>query len=342
MIRFGLIGYGYWGPNLARNFAESRSCELAGISDLNQERLAVARKRHPGVKVGREYKELLDDPQIDAIAIATPVSTHFELALSALRKGKHVLVEKPLTATSDHARILIEEAERRNLVLMVDHTFIYTEAVRKISEQVNSGALGEIYYFDSVRVNLGLFQHDVDVIWDLAVHDLSIFNYLLSERPVAISATGCGHIPGRKENTAYITLFFESSLIGHIHVNWLSPVKVRQTLIGGSRKMIVYDDMHLTEKVRVYDRGITASDTPENMYKVLVEYRMGDILIPHLNNTEALATEVDHFAGCIEKGARPDSDGQAGLEVVGYLEAATQSMKERGKPVELKRARAAA
>ena len=342
MIRVGLVGYGYWGPNLARNFAESRTCGLAGVCDLNLDRLAMARKRHPAVKLVTRYTDLLDDPQFDAIAISTPVSTHFELAMSALRKGKHVMVEKPLTGSSDQARSLIEEAERRHLVLMVDHTFIYTGAVRKVKEQVSGGELGEIYYFDSVRVNLGLFQHDVDVIWDLAVHDLSIFNYLLADRPVAISATGCGHIPGRRENTAYITLFFESSLIGHIHVNWLSPVKVRQTLIGGSRKMIVYDDMQLSEKVRVYDRGVTVSDTPESVYKVLVGYRMGDIWIPQLDNTEALQIEVNHFAECIDTGTRPDSDGQAGLEVVQYLEAATQSMKERGKPVELRRARAAA
>ncbi len=287
MIRVGLVGYGYWGPNLARNFAESRTCGLAGVCDLNLDRLAMARKRHPAVKLVTRYTDLLDDPQFDAIAISTPVSTHFELAMSALRKGKHVMVEKPLTGSSDQARSLIEEAERRHLVLMVDHTFIYTGAVRKVKEQVSGGELGEIYYFDAVRVNLGLFQHDVDVLWDLAVHDLSIFNYL-------------------------------------------------------SRKMIVYDDMQLTEKVRVYDRGVTVSDKPESVYKVLVGYRMGDIWIPHLDSTEALQTEVNHFAECIDRRTRPDSDGQAGLEVVRYLEAATQSMKERGKPVELKRARAAA
>ena len=330
MIRVGVIGYGYWGPNLARNFAESRTCELAGVSDLSADRLALVKKRHPAVKAVADYQELLDDPKIDAIAISTPVSTHFPLAMNALRSGKHVLVEKPLTASSDQARRLIEEAARRKLTLMVDHTFVYTGAVRKVKEQLTGGELGEIYYFDSVRVNLGLFQHDVDVIWDLAVHDLSIFNYLFSERPVAISATGLGHVPGGKENIAYITLFFKSNLIGHIHVNWLSPVKVRQTLIGGSRKMIVYDDMQITEKVRVYDRGINVNDDPESLYKILVSYRTGDVWIPRLDNTEALQVEVDHFSGCIEKGTLPISDGQAGLEVVQYLEAATHSMKEEG------------
>lgn len=335
MIRVGVIGYGYWGPNLVRNFAEAPGSQVVAVSDLRLERLALARRRYPMIETTMDYRELLVDPRSDAIAIATPVSTHFELAMQALQAGKHVLVEKPLAATSEQAIRLIEEADRRDEVLMVDHTFVYTGAVRKIRELVASNGLGDIYYYDSVRVNLGLFQHDVNVIWDLAVHDLSIMDYVIPLQPCAVSATGMNHIPGEPENIAYLTLFFDGCLIAHIHVNWLAPVKVRRTLIGGSRKMIVYDDLEPSEKVKVYDKGITINNDADSIYQMLIGYRIGDMWAPQLDMTEALQTEVLHFIRCIEEGGRPITDGEAGLRVVHILEAATQSMAKQGRLVEL-------
>jgi predicted dehydrogenase len=278
---------------------------------------------------------MLSNPQVDAVVVATPVSTHYDLALEALRAGKHVLVEKPLSASAENAARLVEEAAKRNRVLMVDHTFVYTGAVRKIHEMVVAGRLGELYYYDSVRVNLGLFQHDVDVMWDLAVHDLSIIEYVLTERPVAVAATGMSHFPGQPANMAYLTLFFSGTLIAHIHVNWLSPVKVRRTLVGGSRNMIVYDDIEPSEKVKIYDRGISMNESPESLYTMLVSYRTGDMWAPQLDITEALRTESVHFATCIQNNEQPISDGRAGLRVVEILEAATRSLAEHGRQIEL-------
>ena len=335
MIGVGVIGYGYWGPNLVRNFAEVPGSRVVTVCDLRPERLALARSRYPTIETTRDYRDLLSDGRIDAIAIATPVSTHFELAMQTLRAGKHVLVEKPLAATSEQAARLVEEAAARNRVLMVDHTFIYTGAVRKIRELVADDELGDIYYYDSVRVNLGLFQHDVNVIWDLAVHDISIMDYILPSKPLAVSATGMSHVPGEPENIAYLTLFFDGRLIAHIHVNWLAPVKVRRTLIGGSRKMIVYDDLEPSEKVKVYDKGITINNDAESVYRMLIDYRVGDMWAPHLDGTEALRTEALHFLHCIERGRRPITDGEAGQRVVRILEAATHSMAVQGRLVKL-------
>lgn len=335
MIGIGVIGYGYWGPNLVRNFAEAAGAKVVAVSDLRQERLRLASIRYPGIKVMTNHEELIVDPQVDAVAIATPVSTHYELARTALEAGKHVLVEKPLTASSQQAEHLIEEAARRNLVLMVDHTFVYTGAVRKIKDLVEHGELGEIYYYDSVRINLGIFQHDVNVIWDLAVHDLSIMDHVLPVPPIAVSATGMSHVPGSPENIAYMTLFFHGNLIAHIHVNWLAPVKLRSTLIGGSQKMIVYDDLEPSEKVKVYDKGIMVDKNGESLYQMLIGYRTGDMWAPRLDLTEALRTEVMHFLQCIENAARPLSDGEAGLRVVRMLEAATESMRAQGRLVQL-------
>jgi predicted dehydrogenase len=278
---------------------------------------------------------MINDPQIDAVVIATPVSSHFDLALAALKAGKHVLVEKPLAANSDHARQLINEAAARKLVLLVDHTFVYTDAVRKIRELISSGQLGDIYYYDAVRVNLGLFQHDVNVIWDLAIHDLSIIDYVLPAKPVAISTTGISHIPGQPENVAYITLFFAGAQIAHVHVNWLTPVKVRHTLIGGSEKMILYDDLEPSEKLKVYDKGINVTPRQEDVYKMLVSYRSGDMWAPRLDNTEALQTEALHFIDCIENNRQPDTDGAAGLRMVQMIEAAEMSLRDRGRLIEL-------
>ncbi|HEU4795253.1 MAG TPA: Gfo/Idh/MocA family oxidoreductase, partial [Pyrinomonadaceae bacterium] len=297
--------------------------------------LGPLNKLYPGIKTCGNATDLINDPQIDAVVIATPVSSHFELALAALHAGKHVLVEKPLAARSDQARQLIDEAKARNLVLLVDHTFVYTDAVRKIRELIASGQLGEIYYYDAVRVNLGLFQHDVNVIWDLAIHDLSIMDYVLPAKPVAISATGISHIPGQPENVAYITLFFAGAQIAHVHVNWLTPVKVRHTLIGGSEKMILYDDLEPSEKLKVYDKGISVTPRQEDVYKLLVSYRSGDMWAPRLDNTEALQTEAQHFIDCIEKGSQPDTDGLAGLRMVTMIEAAETSLRERGRLIEL-------
>jgi predicted dehydrogenase len=334
MIRVGVIGFGYWGPNLVRNFQENPETELVAISDTCVERLSAAKRRYPAVRVAADYREMLLDHAVDAVAIATPVSTHFQIAMEALRAGKHVLVEKPMATTSKQALSLIQEAERQSLVLMVDHTFVYTGAVRKIRELTAGGKLGEIYYYDSMRVNLGLFQRDVDVIWDLAVHDLAIMDYVLPSIPCAIAATGMNHVAGSHENIAYITAFFEGSLIAHISVNWLSPVKLRRTLIGGSKQMIVYDDMEPSEKVKIYDKGITLNGSPEALYKMLIGYRVGDVSAPQLDLAEGLQTEVRHFAQCIERGEQPITDGYAGLRVVRILEAATRSMKRRGELVE--------
>jgi predicted dehydrogenase len=346
VIRLGVVGYGYWGPNIVRNFADVPDCQLAAVSDMRPERLAMVRNRYPAIKTYADPNELIADRRVDAVVIVTPVSTHYDLALQALRAGKHVMVEKPLTSTSEQAARLVEEAEKRKLVLHVDHTFVYTGAVRKMRELVTSDALGEIYYYDSVRVNLGLFQHDVNVIWDLAVHDLAIMDFILPAQPVAVSATGISHVPGEPENMAYMTMHFDSRVMAHVHVNWLAPVKVRRTLIGGSRKMIVYDDLEPSEKIKVYDKGITINGehNGENgngngngqRYAMLVDYRTGDVWSPQLDiTTEALSLELRHFVGCIHDNTTPLADGHAGLRVVRLLEAATESMRNAGRPVDL-------
>ncbi|HJP94504.1 MAG TPA: Gfo/Idh/MocA family oxidoreductase [Pyrinomonadaceae bacterium] len=335
MIRVGVIGYGYWGPNLVRNFMAAPGSAVTSVCDLREERLSSLGKLYPALKRCSDAKDLLNDPHIDAVVISTPVSSHFDLAMSALQAGKHVLVEKPLAARSDQARKLVDEAAARNLVLLVDHTFVYTDAVRKIRELISSGQLGQIYYYDAVRVNLGLFQHDVNVIWDLAIHDLSIMDYVLPAKPVAISATGISHIPGQPENVAYITLFFDSAQIAHVHVNWLTPVKVRHTLIGGSEKMILYDDLEPSEKLKVYDKGISVAPRPEDVYRMLVSYRSGDMWAPRLDNTEALQTEALHFIDCIENSKQPETDGPAGLRMVNMIEAAETSLRDRGRLVEI-------
>jgi predicted dehydrogenase len=335
MIGVGIIGYGYWGPNLVRNFAECPTAAVHVVSDLQSSRLAQVERRYPGVTTTTSPTELIRDARVDAVVIATPVEHHYDLALEALRAGKHVLVEKPLASNSTQASRLIEEAASRRLVLMVGHTFVYTGAVRKMRELSLSGDLGDIYYYDSVRVNLGLFQHDVNVLWDLAVHDLAIMDHVLQQRPVAVSATGLAHLRGEPENIAYMTMFFESSMIAHVHVNWLSPVKVRRTLLGGSRRMVVFDDLETSEKIKVYDRGVSVNPSQENVYQMLIGYRTGDMWAPKLDVTEALSVEAGHFVDCIQKAARPISDGEAGLRVVRLLEAATDSMTQQGRLVEV-------
>ena len=335
-IRVAVIGYGYWGPNLVRNFVNNESARVISVSDLDLAKLAASKRLHSAIETTLDFRDLLQDPTIDAVAIATPAHTHYELALSALKAGKHVLVEKPLAPKSDQASRLVDEAAKRNLVLMVDHTFLYTSAVQKIRELLDEGALGEPYYYDSIRSSLGLFQSDVNVIWDLAVHDLSIIMYILNKEPVAVSATGSSHVAGAPENMAHITLFFESSYVAHVSVNWLSPIKIRQTFIGGSRKMIVYDDVEPTEKIKVYDKGITLNGPPEKAHQLRIGYRAGDMWAPHIAANEALQTEVQHFIDCIRSGAPPISSGSSGLKVVQLLEAASRSIREQGKPIRLK------
>lgn len=337
MINIGVVGYGYWGPNLVRNFAETPGMDLSAVTDLDPKKLEVVNKRFPAAKTTTRYQELLDDPRIDAIAIATPVNTHFALGMAALKAGKHLWLEKPMTETSDQARELVEEAEKRNLVLLVDHTFIYTGAVRKIGEIIRAGDLGEMLYYDSTRINLGLFQRDVSVISDLAVHDFAILDFLLGEHPAAVSASGINHFPGTPENLAYITLFYDSGMIAHLNASWLAPVKVRSILIGGSQKMIAYDDLEPSEKVKVYDKGVSFTDDPAQIQEMRVGYRTGDMWAPKLVGTEALRVEGEHFVDCIVDAKVPQTDGKLGLRIVEVIEAATNSMRGRGDVVYVQR-----
>jgi predicted dehydrogenase len=323
-----------------RTFAEAQQGTIAAVSDLDPKKLATVNKRYPAVKTTNDFQELLRSPEIDAIAIATPVSTHFEFAMAALKAGKHVWLEKPMTETSLQARKLVDEAAKRNLTLFVDHTFVYTGAVRKMGDVIKSGDLGRVYYYDSIRVNLGLFQRDVNVISDLAVHDFSILDYLLGEHPVAISASGINHFPGTPENLAYITLFYDSGTIAHVNVSWLAPVKVRQILLGGSKKMITYDDLEPSEKVKIYDKGISFTEDPKQIQEMRVGYRTGDMWAPKLDGTEALRLAGDHFIDCIMNKKTPQTDGALGLRVVELIEAATSSMRGRGETVYIQKVQA--
>ena len=335
MVGIGVIGYGYWGPNLVRNFSDLSGARVVAVSDMRSDRLAHVQRRYPAIRATTDYRELLRDSSIDAVAIATPVSTHFDLAMEAVQAGKHVLVEKPMTTTVEQAERLLDFAARHQRLLMVDHTFVFTGAVRKIKELVNTDQLGRLYYYDSVRVNLGVFQHDVNVLWDLAAHDLSIMDYVLGIQPTVVAATGIAHISGQPRDVAYLTCLFDGDLIAHFHVNWLSPVKVRRTLIGGDRRMIVYDDLEPSEKVKVYDKGIALTNGPESRYQLLVSYRAGDMWAPRLDTTEALSVEALHFIECLEQGKVPLTDGHCGLRIVRILEAASQSLSQGGRPVEL-------
>ncbi len=335
LLGIGVIGYGYWGPNLVRNFMSDTDWRVVSVCDRAESRLAGVTRLYPGVTTTTKPEDLFRNPEIDAIAIATPVATHFELAMGALRAGKHVLVEKPIASTSQQASQMIEEAARRKLVLLVDHTFVFTGAVRKIRDVTSQDSFGTLQYYDSTRVNLGLFQHDVNVMWDLAVHDLSIMDFVIGVDPVAVSATGLSHVPGQPANVAFMTLFFDQPIIAHINVNWLSPVKIRRTLVGGSKQMIVYDDLETSEKVKIYDKGITVTETPGDVRKMLISYRTGDLWSPKVNETEALALEVTHFRNCIDGKEKPITPGERGLAIVRMLEAADKSMTNRGAAVEL-------
>jgi predicted dehydrogenase len=331
VIRVGVIGYGYWGPNIARNLSALDGCDLVTVCDKSAAALKRASRAYPGVQVTTDASELLQSPDIDAVAVVTPVWTHFDLAKAALENGKHVFVEKPFTATSAQAEELIELAARKNLRIMVDHTFLFSGAVRKIRQLVDDGTLGPLYYFDSTRVNLGLFQHDVSVVWDLAPHDLSVMDYLIGVQPEAVSATGANHLNGLAD-MAFITIYFPGNIVAHVNVNWLSPVKVRTTLIGGRDKMLVWNDLEPDEKIKVYDKGVDIT-AAQGVYDLLVSYRSGDVWAPKVDATEALNRELTYFLDCIRLNQAPSNDGAAGLRVVRLLEAADQSLKNRGRLV---------
>jgi predicted dehydrogenase len=333
MIRVGVIGYGYWGPNIVRNLHASDFAIVEAVCDKSEAALARVRKSYPAVKTCTDSSEILTSPTIDAVAVVTPVWTHYDLAKAALQNGKHVFVEKPFTSNAQQAEELVELAARKNLTIMVDHTFLFTGAVRKIRELTESGALGDLYYYDSLRVNLGLFQHDVSVIWDLAPHDLSIMDYLIKGDPEAVVATGERHLNG-VEDIAFMTIYFPGSVIAHINVNWLSPVKIRMTLIGGQKKMLVWNDLVADEKLRVYDKGVTLS-SGDGIRELLVNYRSGDMWAPKVEQLEALRVELDYFADCITNQKTPFNDGHAGLRVVRMLEAADKSIKKRGELIRL-------
>lgn len=332
-MNFGVIGYGYWGPNIVRNLSSLEGSKVLTIADLSPAARARAQKANPGINVTADAMEVILSTQIDAVAIVSPVWTHFELAKSALENGKHVFVEKPFTTTSAQGEELIELARKKNLTIMVDHTFLFTGAVRKIIELLDQEALGKLYYYDSTRVNLGLFQHDVNVLWDLAPHDLSIMDHLIKASPEAVSATGQGHLNGH-EDVAFMTLYFPDKVIAHINVNWLSPVKVRTTLIGGEKRMIVWNDLEADEKVKVYDKGVKITSR-EGVYDLLVSYRSGDMWSPQLEQVEALRQELGYFVECITTGKEPFNNGHAGLRVVRMLEAASESLNKKGAFVRL-------
>jgi predicted dehydrogenase len=332
-MNFGVIGYGYWGPNVVRNLTTLEGSQVLAIADLSPAARTRAQKAYPGIHVTSEVKDILSSTKIDAVAIVSPVWTHFELAKAALENGKHVFVEKPFTSNSAQGEELIELALRKNLRLMVDHTFLFTGAVRKISQLLDEDALGKLYYYDSMRVNLGLFQHDINVLWDLAPHDLAIMDYLLKATPEAIVATGQKHLNGH-EDIAFMTLYFPEKVIAHINVNWLSPVKIRMTLIGGEKKMVVWNDLVADEKLRVYDKGVNITGQ-EGVYDVLVHYRTGDMWAPQLEQGEALRRELSYFVECASSGQDPFNDGRSGLRVVKILEAATESLSKRGSLVYL-------
>jgi predicted dehydrogenase len=335
MIGVGVIGYGYWGPNLVRNFSDVAGCRVVAVSDTRSERLVQLQQRYPAIKTTTDYRELLNDSSIDAIVVATPVATHFDLSMQALHAGKHVFVEKPMTTSVEQAERLLDYATSCQRIIMVDHTFVFTGAVRKIKDLVDTGQLGQLYYYDSVRVNLGLFQNDVNVLWDLAAHDIAIMDYVLGTQPTVVAATGIAHIPGQPKDVAYLTCLFNDNLIAHFHVNWLSPVKVRRTLIGGARRMILYDDVEPSEKVKIYNKGIALNSDTESKYQLLVSYRAGDMWAPQLDMTEALRLEALHFVECLEQNKKPLTDACAGLRVVRVLEAASMSLTQGGRPVEM-------
>ncbi len=334
-INIGVIGYGYWGPNIVRNFFSAANCTVKAVADGRPERLAVLAKVFPSINGVKTAEEIINDTEIDAVVVATPVFTHFTLAKKALENGKHVLIEKPMTSTVAEAEELIELAAKKGLTLMADHTFLYTGAVQKMKELVDNGMVGTLRYFDSSRINLGLFQPDVNVLWDLAPHDISILTYLITETPVSINATGISHTHNNIENIAYMTVNYNSDFIAHFNCSWTSPVKVRQTLIGGDKKMIVFNDLEPSEKIRVYDTGYNHT-THVDRTTIMVDYRTGDVYIPKIQLSEALAGVANDFIQSIIQKKKPLANAELGMQVVKILEASQQSIKNQGREVKIK------
>lgn len=336
-MNVAVIGCGYWGNHVIRNFNTSNNWDLKYICDIDKAHLDKMALKYPNAIPTDDINVILNDDNIEAVAIATPVFTHYEIAKKTLSAGKHTWVEKPLTSTSKEAEQLIEIAEKKNVLLHVDHTFVYTSAVRKIKEIIKAGELGDVYYFDSVRVNLGLFQHDINVVWDLAPHDISILEYTIGKKPISINAVGQDFFKyGKKqiENVAYVTVKFEDESMAHFHVNWMSPVKIRHIIFGGSKKMLVFNDMETLTKIKVYDSGVSVKSR-EDIYNTLIQYRVGDMFSPAIANDEALEVECEHFYQSIKKGTKTDTDGESGLYVVKLLEAANKSLENNGKSIEI-------
>lgn len=333
MLNIGVIGYGYWGPNIVRNFSSIDNVRVVKVCDPCDDARKRAQKANPHVMIVSDYRDVVCSPDLDMVAVVTPVSTHYQLAKEALENGKHIFVEKPFTASVAQAEELVTLADKKNLKIMVDHTFIFTGAVRKMKELIDGGSLGQLYYYDSIRVNLGLFQRDINVIWDLAPHDFSIMDFLIDEKPAAISSCGKGHVNG-KEDIAFVTAYFNNNMIAHFNVNWLSPVKVRMTLVGGEKRMLVWNDSVPDEKLRVYDKGIEVKNT-ENIYDLLVSYRSGDMWSPKVDQTEALKRETEYFVECIHNNTTPVNDGRAGLRIVEMLEGCDISLKQDGRMIYL-------
>jgi predicted dehydrogenase len=333
VLNVGVIGCGYWGPNLIRNFSNLKTSKVLACADINENRLTHMKQLYPGLRTTTDFREIIADPGIDALVIATPVSSHYPVAREALEAGKHVFVEKPLAQSIDEGAKLVELAKRKERVLMVGHTFVYTAAVNKVKDLISDGVLGDIYYVATSRVNLGIFQEDINVVWDLAPHDVSIMNYVLNARPVSVSAIGQSYIRPGIEDVAFLLLRYPQSAIANIHVSWLNPNKIRSTTVVGSKKMLVYDDVSSLEKIRIYDKGVTVTPHYDTFGEFQLSYRYGDISIPRLDDAEPLKIECQHFVDCIEKGATPRSGGTHGLEVLLALDAADRSMREHGKEV---------
>lgn len=335
MLKYGVIGYGYWGPNLVRVFNAARGSSVKRVADLSVDNLNKVNSTYPTIEITTDYRDLIDDADIDVIVVATPIETHFTFAMEALKAGKHVYIEKPMAATAGDAEKLLEEAARRDLLIFVDHTFIYTGAVRKIHELMDSGKIGDFLYYDSVRINLGLFQSDVNVVWDLAVHDISILDHIIPQKPQAVSCQAISIIKNQPESLAYLTLYYADNKLAHIHVSWLSPIKIRQTLIGGSKQMIVYNDLELSEKIKIYDKSVELVTDPDEVTRLRVGYRSGDMLAPNLDGTEALSQIADHFNDCVTTGRQPITNGETGTRIVQILESAMLSAARKGEVVAL-------
>lgn len=328
-LNIGVIGYGYWGPNIVRNFYSFQNVNVEFICDVNHSSLKKAQHDFPFIKTTNNPNVIFSSKKINAVAIVTPLSSHYQLAKKALISGKHIFVEKPFVSNSSQAKELLEISEKRKLIIMVDHTFLFTGSVRKIKELINKNIIGKLYYYDSTRVNLGLFQNDTNVLWDLAPHDFSIMDYLIKEKPTGVVATGKDHFERKLEDIAFVTVFFENNIIAHFNFNWLSPVKIRSVLIGGSKKMVVWNDLESNEKIKIYDKGIKIRNK-KNVYNTLVDYRIGDILMPKIDMTEALKVELEYFTDCVLNLKKPINDGYQGLRIIKLLEATHSSLKKQG------------